>query len=182
MDNSKLETILEALCAKTLNLKANIALVTYPEKAHRRQMAFNKLLALNWSHIHFPNPNFSISHSQDSTIAIHTNAQNIVGIGIDIETSHPSMKASRNFLTATEASQLSAGQQAHPGVLKKLWSIKEAVFKADPDNHCKTLKYYPIINPEAEQGVIDTGKHTIEYCYTEVQGVSFAIARNLARF
>lgn len=87
---------------------------------------------------HFPSPDTSLSHSHGRSVALFVTGG--AGCGVDIEHSR-AMKAGaeRHFLTAAERKTLS------PKVdLLLLWTIKEAVFKADPANAGRVLCSYQL--------------------------------------
>jgi hypothetical protein len=70
----------------------------------------------------------------------------IEGVGVDLEFARPMhSEAARFFLTAGErraVEELAAGQQ--PKTLLRLWTIKEALFKADPHNAGTALTDYDV--------------------------------------
>ena len=86
-------------------------------------------------------------------------AGDLLGIGVDLELSGtPRPEAARFFLTPDErawAAALPAGRQGKE--LRRLWTVKEALFKSDPDNGRKTLLDYRVEDPAAASGVAFSG-------------------------
>ena len=76
------------------------------------------------------------------------------GIGLDIESGRSiNQSAARFFLTETEQDWLK--QQDAPAssrILLRLWTVKEAIFKADPDNTEKILGDYVLEDPSLWAG------------------------------
>lgn len=112
------------------------------------------------SMITFPNRQLSLSHHADYAIAIGTNSGDIDGIGIDVESirSLPA-NAYRFFMTKVEQDWLATCSNHD---LKReairLWSIKEALFKADPENEGCGLYQYETRSAKDQRGC---GKKTI---------------------
>ena len=107
----------------------------------------------------FPHPRYSLTHSGVWAVAVGAPAGDLLGIGVDLELSGaPRPEAARFFLTPEEqdwAAALPAGRQE--GELRRLWTVKEALFKSDPDNDCRTLSDYRIENPAAVSGSAFSG-------------------------
>jgi len=121
----------------------------------------------------FPSMNLSLSHCSEYAIAIGTNSTTSKGIGIDLEldrTPHPD--SWRFFLTAEEQRWLASlplEQQSKESL--RLWTIKEAVFKSDPENNRKTLLNYNLPEPQKWQTALPTtNQQEVAYCCIEVDG------------
>src|SRR5688500_8593893 len=72
------------------------------------------------------------------------------GVGVDIETGRrPPPRMARFFLTRKERRCLG---QPSPEQLLRLWTVKEALFKADPLNHRRVLADYALDDPLADAG------------------------------
>lgn len=97
----------------------------------------------------FPNPRFSLSHSADVALAVAEPSGCLLGIGVDLEVdTRIQQEAGRFFLTEREHQWLESQAREHrPHHLLRLWCIKEAVFKANPDNAGKTLADHEIRDP-----------------------------------
>jgi phosphopantetheinyl transferase (holo-ACP synthase) len=66
-----------------------------------------------------------------------------------------SRAAARFFLTESEMQQIadaSGTRTGHWPCLLRLWTIKEALFKADPGNNCRLVRDYEVMNPWAPSG------------------------------
>jgi phosphopantetheine--protein transferase-like protein len=115
----------------------------------------------------FPNPRFSLSHSADVALAVAEPSGCLQGIGVDLEVdTRIQQAAGRFFLTEREIQWLeSQTSERRPHHLLRLWCIKEAIFKANPDNAGKTLADHEIRDPGRAAGearVRATGK-SMEY-------------------
>jgi 4'-phosphopantetheinyl transferase EntD len=108
--------------------------------------------------LRFPHPSLSLTHSDGSALAVHGSGAR--GIGIDIERHRLGRRraaqwlcASRLFATAEEQAWLSELPAAVLGVhLLRLWTVKEALFKADLRNTGQDLADYSLAHPEYETG------------------------------
>ncbi|MGH3466116.1 MAG: 4'-phosphopantetheinyl transferase superfamily protein [Thermocrispum sp.] len=82
------------------------------------------------------------------------NGPAIAGIGVDIEDDRaPEPETAGLFLTCTERSQLTAvAPEQGPPTLQRLWTVKEALFKADPDNSTGVLRRYSVTSATARHG------------------------------
>lgn len=89
----------------------------------------------------------SISHSGPWIASIESHDQHCLGCGIDFETQNSiSDSALGLFLTDREISW--CAKRRFKFDLIELWTIKEAVFKADPDNQNSVLSDYEIVAPD----------------------------------
>lgn len=97
----------------------------------------------------FPQQRLSLTHSGDWSIAAGTRSLKILGIGIDFEVARDMDKATtRLFMNQHERNRLGDVN----GQALRLWTIKEAVFKADPDNNDYRVSNYELRNPSAHAG------------------------------
>ena len=101
------------------------------------------------AHIAFPNPNLSLTHGGGIAIAVGTNANAILGLGIDFEPArYLKPEVSRFFLSEGEQTWLDGVcSSERPRHLRRLWTVKECVFKADPDNYKSIYKDYVLDTP-----------------------------------
>jgi hypothetical protein len=126
----------------------------------------------------FPHPYISLTHCRDTAIAVELTPQvvpvgwKLCGTGVDFERYRPiRTAAARFFLTEEERrglpfpnlerqadSQRQAGYRGcqdrrgdamHRPALLRLWTIKEALFKADPDNETRVIGDYHITHSSA---------------------------------
>lgn len=101
----------------------------------------------------FPNGRVSLTHSAGLAAAAACRGPGILGVGIDFEAPRPIRAGSeRFFLTASERERLGGTGEAD---LLRLWTVKEALFKADPGNRSdsRNLWSYEIPGPlDARQG------------------------------
>lgn len=112
------------------------------------------------SKLRVPHPVLSLSHCHDLAIAIAAMSANAKGAGVDIESRRPvkpeavrffllpdEQEQARNQAAENAASNLSDSQQ-----LLRLWTVKEALFKADLENSGKTVLNYRVLNISSESG------------------------------
>ena len=100
--------------------------------------------------ISFPNEYFSISHTKDCAVAIGilNNCESSNGVGIDLELNRKvDVKHTRYYLSKYESDLVNSNDD-----LLRLWTVKEALFKADPNNDGVILKYYNVKNPKTLKG------------------------------
>lgn len=99
----------------------------------------------------FPHPRLSLSHTERigvAAVAIGDIPNMVTGIGVDVEESHPAdPRAARFFLGDHERAHASGS--AHQ---VRMWTVKEALFKSDPDNGEATLIDYRLDRPESVAG------------------------------
>ena len=100
--------------------------------------------------ISFPNEYFSISHTKDCAVAIGilNSCESSNGVGIDLELNRKvDVKHTRYYLSKYESDLVNSNDD-----LLRLWTVKEALFKADPNNDGGILKYYNVKNPKTLKG------------------------------
>lgn len=104
--------------------------------------------------VRFPHPRFSLTHSGRYAVAIGTDSDRLGGIGVDLEVGRsPHPDSARFFLTPEECDWISCQKESdRPGHLLRLWTAKEALFKADPKNNETGLPDYRMKNPGAWRG------------------------------
>lgn len=103
--------------------------------------------------IAFPHARLSLTHSAGLAAAVGCRGPGLLGLGIDFEPQRPMRAGSeRFFLTASERDRLGTAGEADR---LRLWTLKEALFKADPGNRSdsRNLWSYEITGPiDARQG------------------------------
>lgn len=106
-----------------------------------------------------PHPRWSLSHSGELAVAAGLPAATVSGLGIDLELVHrPSLKAARLFLdTGEQAALATLATDEIPAVLQRLWCIKEAAFKANPQNRGTGLYQYRVADSHSETGGARSG-------------------------
>ena len=117
---------------------------------------------LDVTKVSFPHPFLSLSHTKDCAVAIGilNGAKTVKGIGIDLELDRKVSKKHAKFYLNDFESDLKINSDHW----LRLWTVKEALFKADPDNDRNVLKDYTVINPKALSGKATNKKgHTFYY-------------------
>jgi len=96
----------------------------------------------------FPHPALSLTHAGGLAVAVRADGAQ-VGVGIDFEPWRPDvdLRVARFFLTPSEQAG-AGGAQA----LLRLWTIKEALYKATPDNAPLVMIDFELTDPGATSG------------------------------
>jgi 4'-phosphopantetheinyl transferase EntD len=91
--------------------------------------------------VRFPHPALSITHSADIAVAVGLRSRSAAtGLGVDLELPREvDRRAARYFIADGERLP-----SEDPAALQQLWTIKEAVFKADLDNAGLLLRDYRV--------------------------------------
>ena len=130
------------------------------------------------STLKFPHPRLSLSHSETWAVAVGTASGKLLGIGVDLEVkSAPKPEAAPRFLNPAEVVWLRRMEEAdRPKMLHRLWTVKEATFKADPENAGRTLKQYGLADPGYVAGKARRGERVFYYAAFEVPGGFLSVA------
>jgi 4'-phosphopantetheinyl transferase EntD len=102
----------------------------------------------------FPSARLSLSHAGSTAVAVATDDLHAAGVGVDVEPARPSdQRIARFFLQPDEqawlAGQAPAAREAH---LTRLWTVKEAAYKANLRNAGTVLAQYRLADPQAWRG------------------------------
>jgi 4'-phosphopantetheinyl transferase EntD len=121
----------------------------------------------------FPNPIASLSHSAEFAVAavLVGDAAEVVGVGVDVELDcSPDPRTASFFLTDRERAWLeTVPSERRADSLVRLWTVKEALFKADPDNASTVLRDYAVHDPAAHNGrATRMGARGPEFCYVSL--------------
>lgn len=102
-----------------------------------------------------PSARFSVTHSGRSSVVVGVPEGHALGIGVDLEQGRvPRAAAARFFLRHSEELALLDLDPARRGRWRLcLWTVKEAVFKADPANRDRILTDYRLSAPLAWSGL-----------------------------
>lgn len=121
------------------------------------------------STVSFPHPQLSLSHSGSHAVAVGVQAAGVQGIGVDLELARlPQEATARFFLTCEERQTLADLSGA---TLLRLWTVKEALFKADPHNRDRGLLDYRVADASADGGaacVVGDASLLIRYASLEL--------------
>ena len=97
----------------------------------------------------WPDRRVSVSYSGELAVAASAVRDDVVGVGVDVETqSALRPETARFFLTGDELAVVGSDD----AILLRLWTIKEALFKANPHNAGTTLLDYRLVDPLAPAG------------------------------
>ena len=108
----------------------------------------------------YPMPNRVVSVSHTARLAVAAVLPSacagaaVTGLGVDIELGRrPKPASARFFLSGPEQRWLAAvPAESQPGALLRLWTVKEAVFKADRANAVAKLGDYEVAVPAGYRG------------------------------
>ena len=124
----------------------------------------------------FPHKRYSLTHSQGKAIAIADADGQLAGIGIDYEAMRQMKRGvERFFLTDDERLGLQATGDDDARLLR-LWTIKEALFKADPANGQRLLKDYRLQQAMKMHGSVSLHGSIFHYICMEVDGGFISVA------
>lgn len=125
------------------------------------------------SDVRFPHRRLSLSHAGGVAVAVRGEAH-LGGIGVDFEPRRPDAnpRIARYFLSPSEqAAAVGAG------ALLRLWTIKEALYKATPDNRRCTLVDFRLADPGAAGGdALGPRGETLRYVAVDVPLGHLAVA------
>jgi phosphopantetheinyl transferase len=139
--------------------------------------ALKKLLA-RWEEteetadISFPNSRLSLTHSGNYAVAVGTDSVTLLGVGVDLEMKRSVRpEAARFFLTEEEQAWVIRQQgTVRAEALPRLWTTKEAIFKADCDNQGMGLADYSVEEPGDWSGrALSGGSSEKEFRYACLQ-------------
>lgn len=126
-----------------------------------------------------PDPEVSLTHSDRATVAAAT--RGAAGIGVDHERMRGvSSAVGRWFLddpTLRWLARLDRPRRSHE--LIRLWTVKEALFKADPENARRCLGDFALADPAALAGrarVSGDSRRVFRYATTEFAGGALSVA------
>jgi phosphopantetheinyl transferase len=97
----------------------------------------------------FPHPRLSLTHSANVALAVGVRSAGTAGVGIDFEQpGRLRFAGARFYLGGTEQGFVRALPACdQPRHLLRLWTVKEAVFKANPANAATRLDDYRLAHP-----------------------------------
>jgi hypothetical protein len=128
-----------------------------------------KALGDNDAPTQFPHPHYSVSHCDGWAVALKaTHGTKTTNVGIDVERFRPlATRAAYYYLQPPEVEAL-AGLTADEQYWHRLrlWTAKEALFKADPLNGSRVMKSYRIHNPLARYSEASNNGGQVSKVYT----------------
>jgi len=126
----------------------------------------------------FPHPRLSLTHSESWAIAVGSASPKLLGIGVDLEVKGaPKSETARRFLNPAELVWLRRMDEGdRPKMLHRLWTVKEATFKADTENPGKTLRDYGLADPGFVAGKARRGDRVFYYTSFEVPDGFLSVA------
>jgi acyl carrier protein len=124
----------------------------------------------------FPHPRLSLSHTPRASVAAAVLGPSPQGAGVDLEVPRPVDPRTRRFFLA--GPELSAASD--PDEHLRLWTVKEALFKANLHNHRTNLHDYTLDDARRPAGIGRAPDGTrIGYLSTRVAGAYHSVAAAL---
>jgi phosphopantetheinyl transferase len=104
--------------------------------------------------IEFPHRRYSLTHSGSYAVAVGTSSDELIGIGVDLEIYRPVRhETAPVFLDEREQAWLeSCPETSITNELLRMWTIKESLFKSDPENGKRWFSDYQIETPASQSG------------------------------
>ena len=136
------------------------------------------------SGILFPAPRYSLTHCGQTVVAVGLETGSPVGgIGVDLEIGRtPPERSGRFFLTEEESAWVMRVDAAErDATLLRLWTIKEALFKADPDNAGRLLTQYRLEDPSSQVGRAFAFENVLEYTSLAIPDGMLSVAISTLR-
>lgn len=123
-------------------------------------------------------PDHSITHAGNSLFALAVKATGIAGVGIDFEPWRAlDQRHQRLMLTARESAALG---NASARDLLRIWTVKEACYKADVDGQQRWVIAYVLDRPLQQTGTarvcVGRAVHRFRYLSMEVPGGMLSVA------
>lgn len=141
--------------------------------ASDRVAALSPLLAdeVQSDNLVFPHSALSLTHS--GTVFVAARAEGCAGVGVDFECWRSvDVRTARFFLSAAERSTLDGEAD-----LLRRWTVKEALFKATPDNAEAVLVDYDLGGPPARSGrVVGARGESFRYSCVDLESGHLAVA------
>jgi hypothetical protein len=116
--------------------------------------------------------------SQSGSFAVAVDVDGVAGTGVNLELeSCPRPEAARFFLSPEErAWALGLGGARTTAALKRLWTVKEALFKADPEHQTRCVVEYRLDNPSVQVGLARSHTRLFRYASFPFDGGFLSIA------
>ncbi|MBT4762355.1 MAG: 4'-phosphopantetheinyl transferase superfamily protein [Bdellovibrionaceae bacterium] len=124
----------------------------------------------------FPSPTCSLTHSKDFSLAAFTLDNENKGIGVDLEFDRsPKLNGAKFFLTNEELEAYNHVEDLNKKkeLYLKIWTIKEACFKAFPHNKNKRLKDFPL---NLDFPSVGLANNSIKYAFIKFDNIFLSTA------
>ena len=182
----------QPLATHTLTPRERDRLAGLPQRARRQWLvsrhALRVLLGVlglprDTTGYAFPHRRLSLTHIEGAAVAAGAvrATPRLAGIGVDLETERQArVDTTRFFLDGDERSWLAAQpERTRTAEQLRLWTVKEALFKADPDNQRTVLLDYSTLDASARRGRARARQHrapVFGYTSTRLCGAQLSIA------
>ncbi len=118
----------------------------------------------------FPNKEISISHSKEIFVLLKIQGFNGVGIDLEFKQRNYSKKLRNRIINLEEKEVVKDFDTL------KIWTIKEALFKANPQNNNTIIKNYIIKNSELASFKSNNSEIIFEYLCLDLKDFYFSCA------
>lgn len=173
------------LAPEALTAGERARFATLPTDARRRdwllgRAALKELLGpgADTAGLPFPHPRLSLTHAGGAAYAVLAAGGAVAGTGIDFEAARSVVdpRTARFFLSPDERDAAASGDH-----LLRLWTVKEALFKATPENAGVVLADYRLADPSARSGsAAGPGGEDLRYATVATVGGVLTVAVCLA--
>lgn len=124
----------------------------------------------------FPHPRLSLTHTPRASVAAAVLGPSPRGAGIDLELPRPVDPRTARFFLAGPERSAAVGPAEH----LRLWTVKEALFKANLRNHRTNLRDYALLDPSRHAGTARAPDGTrLGYLSTRIAGAYLSVAAAL---
>lgn len=124
----------------------------------------------------FPHPRFSLSHTPAASVAAAVLGRSPCGAGVDLEVPRPVDPRTRRFFLAESEVPAATCADEH----LRLWTVKEALFKANLRNHRTNLRDYALLDARRPAGIARAPDGTrLGYLSTRIAGAHLTVAAAL---
>lgn len=168
--------MLERTLRRRLGIPLRLSVVCSPPRPGESRRAHSKRLG-RLARRNLRGRHRSLSHSGTIAVAVATSAK-VAGIGVDFELDRPMKEhAGRFFLTKDERRWVR--QQPTPkraAALLRLWTIKEALYKANPENFRTSLVDHRLRTPGRWTGTANVLGRTQRYASLRFRGGFITVA------
>jgi 4'-phosphopantetheinyl transferase EntD len=130
------------------------------------------------SAIAMPHRRLSLTHGGGIAVAAASASDDAIGVGIDWEPRRAMNPAAVRFFLSEREEAAIAGA---PDAALRLWTVKEALYKATPDNAGLSLRMFALADPAADSGEAWlAGRRDVGFRYTTWRGAGGFLSAALA--
>ncbi len=155
---------MEMILSSTLDTCVDLAIETHTKPFVSRKQSRSVLGKLiddcnidnqkDASMLTMPHAHYSLSHCLNTVVAVANRLTDAMGIGVDLEYGRSVNPMSAKFFLTKKEQVITTEDDSTSGHLLRIWTVKEAVFKADLENHSNFWFFdYETQDPQAWTGI-----------------------------